>query len=100
MDATRLIEGYQSIMRTIYKPSEYYQRALDSLKRTAQDLPDPSRVKIVSGVAAFTRMIIKLGVIDRERREFWRFLGRTIARHRDQFPARCAWPQWVITFGS
>src|SRR6185369_7728684 len=31
MDAARLIEGYQSIMRTIYKPSEYYQRALDSL---------------------------------------------------------------------
>jgi len=86
MDVEKLITGYQRIMRTIYKPSEYYQRALDSLKRTAQDLPDPSRVKIVSGVAAFTRMIIKLGVIDRERREFWRFLGRTIARHRDQFP--------------
>ena len=86
MDATRLIEGYQSIMRTIYKPSEYYERALDSLKRTAQDLPDPARVKIVSGVAAFTRLIVKLGVIDRERKEFWRFLARTIARHRDQFP--------------
>jgi hypothetical protein len=86
MDAARLIEGYQSIMRTIYKPSEYYQRALDSLKRTAQDLPDPARVKIVSGLAAFTRLIVKLGVVDRERKEFWRFLARTIARHRDQFP--------------
>lgn len=87
MDAARLIEGYQSIMRTIYKPSEYYQRALDSLKRTAQDLPDPARVKIVSSVAAFTRLIVKLGVVDRERKEFWRFLARAIARHRDQFPA-------------
>jgi radical SAM superfamily enzyme YgiQ (UPF0313 family) len=87
MDPARLIEGYQSIMRTIYKPSEYYQRALDSLKRTAQDLPDPARVKIVSSVAAFTRLIVKLGVVDRERKEFWRFLARTIARHRDQFPA-------------
>jgi radical SAM superfamily enzyme YgiQ (UPF0313 family) len=87
MDPARLIEGYQSIMRTIYKPSEYYQRALDSLKRTAQDLPDPARVKIVSSVAAFTRLIVKLGVIDRERKEFWRFLARTISRHRDQFPA-------------
>jgi len=27
-----------------------------------------------------------LGVIDRERKEFWRFLAHTIARHRDQFP--------------
>jgi hypothetical protein len=27
-----------------------------------------------------------LGVVDPERKEFWRFLARTIARHRDQFP--------------
>src|ERR1051325_167696 len=87
MDSARLIEGYQSIMRTIYKPSEYYQRALDSLRRTAQEVPEPARVKIVSGLAAFTRLILKLGVLDRERKEFWRFLGHTIARHRDQFPA-------------
>jgi hypothetical protein len=86
MDAKRLVEGYQSIMRTIYKPSEYYQRALDSLKRTAQDLPQPARVEILSGLAAFSRLIVKLGVLDGERREFWRFLGRAIARHRDQFP--------------
>jgi radical SAM superfamily enzyme YgiQ (UPF0313 family) len=86
MDATRLIEGYQSIMRTIYKPSEYYRRSLDSLKRTAQAMPRPARVDILSGLAAFARLIVKLGVIDRERREFWRFLGHAIARHRDQFP--------------
>ncbi len=86
MDATRLIEGYQSIMRTIYKPSEYYRRSLDSLKRTAQALPRPARVDLLSGLASLTRLIVKLGVVDRERREFWRFLGHAIARHRDQFP--------------
>jgi radical SAM superfamily enzyme YgiQ (UPF0313 family) len=87
MDPARLLEGYQLIMRTIYKPSEYYQRSLDSLKRTAQEFPEPARVKIVSGVSAFIRLIVKLGVLDRERREFWRFLARTVRRHHDQFPA-------------
>src|SRR5687767_11020956 len=53
MDAARLVDGYQSIMRTIYKPSEYYQRALTSLMRTAQEFPEPVRVKVISGVAAF-----------------------------------------------
>jgi radical SAM superfamily enzyme YgiQ (UPF0313 family) len=86
MDPARLIEGYQSIMRTIYKPSEYYQRALDSLKRTTQEISHPAPINIASGLAAFTRLIVKLGIVDRERREFWRYLGRTIARHRDQFP--------------
>jgi hypothetical protein len=26
-------------------------------------------------------------VLDGERKEFWRFLARTLRRHRDQFPA-------------
>src|SRR5215217_9489238 len=30
MDPALLIQGYQSIMRTIYSPREYYQRALES----------------------------------------------------------------------
>ena len=87
MDAQRLVEGYQSIMRTIYKPSEYYKRALDSLRRTAQEVPEPARIKLISGLTALMRVIVKLGVLDRERREFWRFMVRTLARHRDQFPA-------------
>jgi hypothetical protein len=86
MDAARLVEGYQSIMRTIYKPSEYYQRALESLRRTTQKGPEPARFNSIAALAAFSRLMFKLGVLDRERREFWRFLARTIARHRDQFP--------------
>lgn len=87
MDAARLVEGYQSIMRTIYKPSEYYQRALDSLKRTAQEFPEPARVKIVTGLTSLIRLIVKLGVLDGERREFWRYLARAVRRHHDQLPA-------------
>jgi len=34
---------------------------------------------------AFTRIIVRLGVLDRERREFWKFFGRTLANHREQF---------------
>ena len=40
MDVDKLITGYQRIMRTIYKPSEYYRRALDSLQRTPQEIPE------------------------------------------------------------
>src|SRR5207244_2176961 len=41
MDPAVLIQGYQTIMRTIYSPREYYQRALDSMRRTAQHFSDP-----------------------------------------------------------
>ena len=86
MDPVRLVAGYQSIMRTIYKPSEYYQRALDSLKWTAKRIPEPTRLKMTSGLTALIRLTLKLGVWDRERKEFWRFLLHTVRRHRAQFP--------------
>src|SRR6266404_2514901 len=85
MDPARLVAGYQSIMRTIYKPSEYYQRALDSLKRTAQEAKEPDHYNVFNAIASFTRIAIKLGILDSERREFWRFFATTAARHRNRF---------------
>ena len=43
MDAARLVEGYKSIMRTIYSPGEYYQRALDCLERVVSGAPESQR---------------------------------------------------------
>src|ERR1043165_719319 len=37
MNPALLIQGYQSIMRTIYSPREYYERVLLSLRRTAKE---------------------------------------------------------------
>src|SRR5207237_9722966 len=62
MDAARLVEGYKSIMRTIYKPNEYYQRALESLRRTTQKDSEPNRLDTISALAAFSRLAIKLGL--------------------------------------
>ena len=85
MDPARLIEGYQSIMRTIYSSREYYERALNSLTRTRQDISLPKHYNLISAVAAFMRIAVKLGLLDRERREFWRYFSQAIAKHRDNF---------------
>jgi radical SAM superfamily enzyme YgiQ (UPF0313 family) len=82
MDPTRLIEGYKSIMRTIYNPHEFYQRALDSLRRTPQMMSEPLRYNLITGVTAFTRILIKLGVVDRDRKEFWRYFARAAGDRR------------------
>ena len=82
MDPAVLIQGYQSIMRTIYSPREYYQRALESMKRTAQEFVEPQHYHFVSAVAAFARVLLRLGVFDRERREFWRFFTQTMREDR------------------
>ena len=85
MDPKRLIEGYQSIMRTIYDSREYYQRCFDSLKRTTQGLCQPSSFSVITAIAAFTRITVKLGVLDHQRKEFWHFFMRALTKHRESF---------------
>jgi radical SAM superfamily enzyme YgiQ (UPF0313 family) len=84
MDPTRLVEGYKSIMRTIYNPREFYQRTLDSLRLTTKDVLLSRRYHL-KDISTVARLLFKLGILDRERREFWRFFAQTMAKHRDRF---------------
>ena len=85
MGAKRLMAGYQSILRTIYSPREYYQRALDSLERVASGSAEPRRDGLFRDAATFARVVLTLGVRDRERMEFWRYLRRALADHSAKF---------------
>ncbi|MBL8207419.1 MAG: B12-binding domain-containing radical SAM protein [Blastocatellia bacterium] len=85
MDATRLIEGYKNILRNIYSPAEYYQRALDCLKVVMQDGDEPTRGRILHNAISLARVVFTLGIRDRARREFWRFMRQVRRAHPDQF---------------
>jgi radical SAM superfamily enzyme YgiQ (UPF0313 family) len=86
MDPAFLVRGYQRIMQTIYGPREYYQRVLDSLGRTRQPRAVATyNYSVPAGIAALMRISFKLGLIDRERKEFWRFFVQALIKHRTQF---------------
>jgi len=85
MDPALLIQGYQKIMRTIYSPREYYQRVLDSMRQTAQEFAEPQHYTVINAVTSFTRVMLKLGVLDCERKEFWRFISQAMVKHSDRF---------------
>jgi len=86
MDPAQLIEGYKSIMRTIYSPAEYYQRALDSLAWVRQAVnPATQNTFSKTNLAALARIVFKLGIRDAERTEFWRFMRHVLANHREKF---------------
>ena len=80
-----LIQGYQRIMRTIYSPREYYERALDSMKRTAQEFSEPQHYDLLSSLSSLTRVLLKLGVFDGERKKLWRFFSQTLVKHHTKF---------------
>ena len=85
MDPARVVEGYKSIVRTIYSPKEYYQRALECLKRVRNEGPRPHSRGLFNEIATLTRITFALGVFDRERKEFWRYMRRAIIHHRQVF---------------
>jgi radical SAM superfamily enzyme YgiQ (UPF0313 family) len=84
MDQSRLVEGYKKILNTIYCPQEYYQRVLDSLERVTHITPE-HRYGSLQELAAFIRLVWKLGFFDSGRKEFWRFLRNVWFKHRPQF---------------
>jgi hypothetical protein len=73
-------------MRTIYAPAEYYQRALNCLGWVTETVI-PARTPKLTGnnIATLARIILKLGIRDVERVEFWRFMRRVLADHRGKF---------------
>jgi radical SAM superfamily enzyme YgiQ (UPF0313 family) len=86
MDSARLVEGYKSILRSVYDAREYYDRALECLKRVSQPGPKGQRGNnLIRDLSALTRLTLKLGVRDRERFEFWRYFTQTLAHHRGSF---------------
>ena len=85
MDATRLVEGYKRVLRTIYSPAEYYQRVLGALSRIGTGAPSVRGGGIGENLAAFFRVTVALGVRDGARMEFWRFLRRVVLHHRRRF---------------
>jgi radical SAM superfamily enzyme YgiQ (UPF0313 family) len=85
MDAARLVEGYKQILDTIYSPKEYYRRALDCLSRVKQEAVHIHYSNLITEVGSFMRLVLKLGIFDRERLEFWKYFRRVLAEHRHSF---------------
>ena len=85
MDAELLRQGYRSIMRTIYRPREYYSRTLECLKRISKTGPEQNNHSFIGSIMALSRIVLRLGIIDRERREFWSFVRHVIENHREMF---------------
>lgn len=73
MDTTRLVEGYKTILRNIYGPREYYQRALDCLSRFHQNRVEPRHSNLKEDLKSFFKIMFALGLRDSERRSFWKY---------------------------
>ncbi len=78
MELEPLRDGYRELMAAIYAPGPYYRRVRTFLREF-----HPPRLAFrfdVKALAAFIRSAMSLGVIGRERFQYWRLLGWTMCR--------------------
>ncbi|MHC4537418.1 MAG: B12-binding domain-containing radical SAM protein [Planctomycetota bacterium] len=78
MGLDRLLDGYQSIMKHIYSPKNYYRRVRHFLKEIkAPDITIPIDVQ---RILAFFRSSFRLGFWGKERFHYWHLLFWTLLR--------------------
>jgi radical SAM superfamily enzyme YgiQ (UPF0313 family) len=89
MDKNILFRGYSNIMRQIYSPKPYYQR-IKIFLRTYRTPKFKTQLDFQRILALF-RSSIRLGIIGKERFQYWKILSWTLFRRPELFPL-------VITF--
>jgi radical SAM superfamily enzyme YgiQ (UPF0313 family) len=84
MNLATLREGYTRILQTIYSPRYYYER----VKTFLREYRAPAVRLSLSprDIVAFFRSIVRLGIIGRERLQYWKLLMWTIVRRPRTFP--------------
>ena len=79
MDYDLLISGYKKVLSAIYSPGNYYKRVRTFLREYAPQKENrmPFRFR-PNYLAAFLRSIVFLGIIGKERSQYWRLLFWTM----------------------
>jgi len=83
LDREFLLNGYRALMKRLYEPETFYQRARTFLSQYR--LSEPSVRIGIGDLKAFARSLWVLGVQRPGRREYWRFLAHTFLHHRRAF---------------
>ncbi|MEI8194960.1 MAG: B12-binding domain-containing radical SAM protein [Phycisphaerae bacterium] len=76
MGTAQLREGYGYVLRTIYSPRSYYERVRVFLRNYQR--PRIQAPLAWQDLRAFARSMVMLGIVGRERFEYWRLLVWTI----------------------
>jgi radical SAM superfamily enzyme YgiQ (UPF0313 family) len=83
LDREVLIAGYRSLVRQLYTPRAYYQRALAFLREYR---PQGPRARLrLRDVIAFVKSLWIMGVWTRGRREYWKYFLKSFLFHRRAF---------------
>jgi radical SAM superfamily enzyme YgiQ (UPF0313 family) len=84
MGLDHLVDGYRAIMKQIYSPSNFYQRVKCILKELK--VPVVTVPVDLQRFLAFFRACVRLGILGKERYQYWYLLTWTLVRRPRLLP--------------
>ena len=84
MGIDRLSAGYQSIMKTIYAPKNYYRRVRTLLEELKA--PKVTQPLSMQRFLSFFRAAFRIGFLGKERLQYWQLMIWTLIRKRSMMP--------------
>lgn len=84
MNMEVLHRGYQSVVRYLYTPKNYYARVITFLRE--YKVPKVSIPIDLQYIRAFFRSIYQLGIVGKERLHYWKLVFWTLFRRPKLFP--------------
>jgi radical SAM superfamily enzyme YgiQ (UPF0313 family) len=85
MNYPELLEGYKSIIQNIYSVKPYYKRVRQFLLNYKQHRVSNKRIEFLQ-LTGFLKSLVIIGIVNRGRGEYWKFLLWTLFRRPGLFP--------------
>ena len=85
MNSDALMKGYRFVLRSIYSPKQYYKRVKKFLKNYTPPDIRSFRIKYVD-IKALIKSTVVLGVVGRERVQYWKLFFWSLFTHPRKFP--------------
>ncbi|WP_319562526.1 DUF4070 domain-containing protein [Marispirochaeta sp.] len=85
MNLDILLNGYKKIVSTIYSPKYYYKRVMDFLKIYSPPVKRFFRFRPIH-ILTLIKSLVLLGIIGKERFQYWKLMLWTIFRRPRYFP--------------
>ena len=85
MNLDSLIGGYRYVLESIYEPKHYYRRVMTFLRTYRPGPSGPMRLSRVH-LQAFVKSVVVLGIIGRERVQYWKLFFWSLFTRPRTFP--------------
>ena len=85
MNYKKLVKGYKELLSTIYSQKQYYERVKTFIKEYQMPHKKVSSINF-SDICALLKSILKLGLIEKGKRYYWKLMAFSLFKYPKKFP--------------